>query len=66
MALYKFRIIIIIIPLVARGPSLVKSCHAKWQHWIAAIIIIIIIIIMLILQLVKLYSVLLLVVHRFC
>jgi len=32
------------IPLVARGPSLVESCHAfivlyciaKWQHWIAA------------------------------
>jgi len=23
------------IPLVARGPSLVESCHAKWQHWIA-------------------------------
>ena len=30
---------------MARGPSLVESCHAKWQHWIAALIIIIIIII---------------------
>ena len=25
------------IPLVARGLSLVESCHAKWQHWIAAL-----------------------------
>jgi len=24
------------IPLVARGPSLVESCHAKWRLWIAA------------------------------
>jgi len=24
------------IPLVARGPSLVEGCHAKWQRWIAA------------------------------
>ena len=22
---------------MARGPSLVESCHAKWQHWIAAL-----------------------------
>jgi len=24
------------ISLVARGPRLVESCHAKWRHWIAA------------------------------
>jgi len=24
------------IPLVARGPSRMESCHAKWRHWIAA------------------------------